>query len=121
MKIRRRKLNFHLISIFILSLIIGLIILSLLLLNGCIQIDIYQKIKRNGHVDISLTFKAESSMILNALKQDLEIEPSLIKKHTLASAISGIVILLGLIATDYTMAWKNLKIIWEFVKGVIKL
>lgn len=45
---------------------------------------------------------------------------TLIKKHTLASAISGIVILLGLIATDYTMAWKNLKIVWEFVKSILK-
>ncbi|MCK9186907.1 hypothetical protein M0P48_05785 [Candidatus Gracilibacteria bacterium] len=44
----------------------------------------------------------------------------LIKKYTLASsAISLIVILLGLIATDYAMAWKNLRIVWEFIREII--
>ena len=44
----------------------------------------------------------------------------LIRKHTLASVISGAVILLGLIATDYAMAWKNLKVIWGFVESIFK-
>lgn len=56
--------------------------LSLVLLSGCVQIDVYQKIKRNGNVDMSLTFKAESPMILNVLKQDLEIDPSIQDKYT---------------------------------------
>lgn len=42
-----------------------------------------------------------------------------IKKHTLASAISGTIILVGLVATDYAMAWKNLKTIWEFIKKLL--
>lgn len=60
---------------------IGIIVLSMLLISGCVQIDIYQKIKRNGHVDMSLTFKAES-MILNAFKTNIEVEPSMKSKYT---------------------------------------
>ncbi|MDD3150534.1 MAG: hypothetical protein PHV68_06835 [Candidatus Gastranaerophilales bacterium] len=41
-----------------------------------------------------------------------------VKKHTLASVVSGVVILVGLIATDYTMAWKNIKAILEFIKRI---
>ncbi|HLP86732.1 MAG TPA: hypothetical protein VK153_02555 [Candidatus Paceibacterota bacterium] len=37
-----------------------------------------------------------------------------VKNHTIESIFLGI---LGLIATDYTMAWKNLKIIWKFIKS----
>lgn len=44
-----------------------------------------------------------------------------IKKHTFASAISGALVLVGLIATDYTMAWRNLKAIWEFIKKIAEL
>ena len=63
------------------KLIVGIIILSMFLVSGCIQIDIYQKIKRNGHVDMSLTFKAEST-ILNAFKQNIEVDPSIKSKYT---------------------------------------
>ncbi len=44
-----------------------------------------------------------------------------IKKHTLTSAISGAVVLVGLVATDYAMAWKNLKVAWEFIKRLLNL
>ncbi|GAH52500.1 unnamed protein product [marine sediment metagenome] len=64
------------------KVISALLILSIVLLSGCVQIDVHQKIKRNGNVDISLTFKAESHMILNLLKQDLEIDPSVQNKYT---------------------------------------
>jgi len=64
------------------KIIFSLLIISLVLLSGCVQIDVYQKIKRSGNVDMSLTFKAESPMILNALKQDLEIDSSIQDKYT---------------------------------------
>jgi len=64
------------------KIISSLLILSIVLLSGCVQIDVYQKIKRNGNVDISLTFEAESPMILNTFKQDLEIDPSVQNKYT---------------------------------------
>ncbi|OGZ84676.1 MAG: hypothetical protein A2401_01350 [Candidatus Staskawiczbacteria bacterium RIFOXYC1_FULL_38_18] len=43
---------------------------------------------------------------------------NLIKKHKL---ISGLIVFMGLIATDYSMAWQNLKTIWRFIKNAIGL
>lgn len=44
-----------------------------------------------------------------------------IKKHKIASVVSGVIVILGLIATDYTLAWKNLKTIWKFFKTIFRL
>jgi hypothetical protein len=64
------------------KIILSILILSIVVLSGCVQVDVYQKIKRSGNVDMSLTFEAESPMILNTLKQDLEIDPSIQDKYT---------------------------------------
>jgi hypothetical protein len=57
------------------KLIIIILITSILFLSGCVQIELYQKIKRNGNIDMSLTFKSNSKFILDSLKKDLEINP----------------------------------------------
>lgn len=44
-----------------------------------------------------------------------------VKKHTITSAVSVVIIALGLIATDYALAWKNLKIILGFLRKIIGL
>ncbi len=64
----------------IISSIILLIIV--ILLSGCVQAEVYQKVKRNGNFDISLTIKSESPMILNIFKQESPINPSLQDKYT---------------------------------------
>lgn len=64
------------------KIILGFLVLSMFLISGCVQIDVYQKIKRNGNIDLSLTLKSESSMILNAMKQNLEVDPSVMEKYT---------------------------------------
>lgn len=57
------------------KLIIIILIIGILFLSGCVQIELYQKIKRNGNFDMSLTFKASSKFILDSLKKDFEINP----------------------------------------------
>jgi hypothetical protein len=45
-----------------------------------------------------------------------------IREHTLVSAIfGGVFIILTLVATDYALAWKNLKLAWTFIKGLLDL
>ena len=58
------------------KLLLSALLCVMILVSGCVQIDVYQKIKRDGNVDMRLILKAESMMILNALKTDLEIDPS---------------------------------------------
>lgn len=59
-----------------------LLLVFLVLLGGCVQVDVSQKIKRSGNMDMSLTLKAESPMILSAVNQDLQIDPSVQDKFT---------------------------------------
>lgn len=44
----------------------------------------------------------------------------LIRKYKVVSVISGIIIVLSLIATDYALAWKNLKIIYGFFEKIVQ-
>ncbi len=64
------------------KIIFTLLMLSVVLVSGCVQLDVEQKIKRNGNVDLSLIVKSESPTILNALKQNLEVAPSVQNKYT---------------------------------------
>ncbi|RJQ21365.1 hypothetical protein C4580_02380 [Candidatus Woesearchaeota archaeon] len=57
-------------------------ILILLLLTGCLQIDIQQKLKRSGKVDLSLTFKSDSTMILENMKEQFQVNPAITRKYT---------------------------------------
>lgn len=43
-----------------------------------------------------------------------------IKKHTIASIISGFIILLGIVATDYALALNNIGKFCEFIKNLFK-
>ena len=47
-----------------------LLFLSLLLINGCVHVDVNQKLKRNGNTDLTITYKAPE-MILDSLKQGM--------------------------------------------------
>lgn len=59
------------------AVIIFAVILSLLV-SGCINIEVYQKLKRNGNYDLDLTIStsAEYKMILNSFKQAYQVEDS---------------------------------------------
>jgi hypothetical protein len=54
------------------------ILLASVLLTGCINFDVYQKIKRNGLVDISLTVSTvpEYKSLISGINQSLEVEDS---------------------------------------------
>lgn len=43
-----------------------------------------------------------------------------IRGHTIISILSGLIILLGIIATDYALAWNNIGKICEFIKNLFK-
>ena len=52
-----------------------ILLLSLFLLSGCVQVDFYQKIKRSGNVDFSITLTGDSS-ILSYLINSIDINES---------------------------------------------
>lgn len=55
------------------------------------------------------------------LWQLLKMILTLIKKYKVASIVSGVVILFGLVAADYALAWRNIKIVLEFLKRIFGL
>ena len=58
-----------------LKALFGLLIVGIIFLSGCINVDIYQKIKRSGKYDLNLTVSTEEqyAIFLNGLKKDLEV------------------------------------------------
>ena len=66
------------------------LLLSVVLLSGCVQLDIYQKVKRNGYSDISITVKSEYPKILDSLKAGLEVDPSMQDKYIYEEIDDGV-------------------------------
>ncbi|MDD5456212.1 MAG: hypothetical protein PHV30_04180, partial [Candidatus Margulisbacteria bacterium] len=52
-------------------------VLTIFFLSGCVQIEVYQKIKRTSMIDLSIMFKAKSPEILNVVKQNIQISPKI--------------------------------------------
>lgn len=57
-----------------------LITIIILLFTGCVNIEVNQKIKRNGNIDLSIIFKSTNSFILESITQDFEINPDIENK-----------------------------------------
>ena len=52
--------------------LVCLLMITMILFSGCINLNITQKINRGGSSDINLTIKSENSMFLNYFKQNME-------------------------------------------------
>ena len=60
------------------KILLALSLSMILLLSGCININVEQKLKRNGHYDMDLTISTspEYKMILNGLKEGFQVDDS---------------------------------------------
>ncbi|MCD6464216.1 TPM domain-containing protein, partial [Candidatus Woesearchaeota archaeon] len=54
------------------------LLISMVLITGCININVEQKLKRNGHYDLDLTISTspEYKILLNGIKEDLQVDDS---------------------------------------------
>lgn len=64
------------------KIILLISLISLLILSGCINIDVEQKLKRNGNYDIDLVLSTSSEykMILNGFKDSVQVDDSVKNK-----------------------------------------
>lgn len=59
------------------KIIISIFIIALIFSSGCLEITYQQKLKRNGKYDITITFKATSSEVLNLVKNSFQAKPGM--------------------------------------------
>ena len=74
------------------NVVICFLLISIILTGGCVNIEVNQKLMRNGHYDIALTISTSSEykMILNGIKEGFVVDESVKNKLTYSETDTSI-------------------------------